>query len=294
MLNACLFGKNYRFFGRNIRQLSGCLIFLLTASLLHAQSEFVASDSVYAHHITESFRLGERGEYAQAIEMLNRAVQFDPKHPMNGELLNNIAGLHRLLGQNEQALLAYRAAIKRSPQSQTIRHNHALLLSELNKTKEAMTEYAILINMAPRNEVYRYQRAMLYLSQKEYDLARVDLDAILILNDESLKTRMGYALLETMAGNYDKAERLYDYLIDKLPTNPEVYAGRARMFLAKRVYGFALRDINKAFELSKPKPAADLYILRGEINLALNDKAEARRDFETAKQMDPTISFSWQ
>lgn len=275
---------------RNIRSLSVCLMFLSVSPILQAQSKLNESDSVYAHHISESFRLGEQGEYTQAIEMLHRAMQSNPKHPMNGELLNNIAGLHLLLGQNDQALLSYRAAIKHSPQSLTIRHNHALLLAKLNKIKEAMTEYAILINMAPHNEVYRYQRAMLYLSQKEYDLARGDLDAILNHNDESLKTRMGYALLETMAGNYDKAERLYDYLIDKLPTNPDVYAGRARMFLAKRIYGFALRDINKAFELSKPQPTADLYILRGEINLALNDQVEAHRDFELAKQIDPGIS----
>ncbi len=278
------------FIFRNIRPLSVCLMFLLVSPILQAQSKLNESDSVYAHHISESFRLGEQGEYTQAIEMLNKAIQANPKHPMNGELLNNIAGLYQLLGQNDQALLTYYAAIKRSPQSQTIHHNHALLLVKLNKTKEAMTEYAILINMAPRNEVYRYQRAMLYLTQKEYDLARSDLDAILILNDKSLKTRMGYALLETLAGNYDKAERLYDYLIDKLPTNPEVYAGRARMFLAKHIYGFALRDINKAFELSKPQPTADLYILRGEINLALNDQVEAHRDFELAKQIDPGIS----
>ena len=54
-----------------------------------------------------------------------------------------------------------------------------------------------------------------------------------------------------MRGNYNEAERLYAYLTDKLPRNAEVYEGRARMFLARGMRGFAQRDINLAFEYAR-------------------------------------------
>ena len=69
-----------------------------------------------------------------------------------------------------------------------------------------------------------------------------------------------------MRGRYDEAERLYAFLTDKLPKNAEVLEGRARMYMAKGMRGFAQRDIRQAFELLGGRAPATLYRLRAELN----------------------------
>ena len=118
--------------------------------------------------------------------------------------------------------------------------------------------------------------------QKESVWPQRDLEEILRINDSSLKARLGIALVATMKGEYDKAERLYNYVIDKLPKNAAAYEGRARLFLNKGMKGYALRDINKAFECATP-PAASLFVLRGEINAAIGDKKAAAEDYAAAE-----------
>ena len=151
---------------------------------------------------------------------------------------------------------------------------------------EALTDFALLLSDHPKNELYRYQRAMVYLLTKEYDLAEADLKTIIEENDSSLKARIGYALLETMRGRYDEAERLYAFLTDKLPKNAEVLEGRARMYMAKGMRGFAQRDIRQAFELLGGRAPATLYRLRAELNTTLGNTKEAAEDLRRAEELE--------
>jgi tetratricopeptide repeat protein len=201
-------------------------------------------------------------------------------------LLNNLGGLQLLQGKSDAALLSFGAALEQSPSDPTARYNRAQLFVRRKDYKAALTDFALLLSAHPRNELYLYQRAMLYLLTKEYDLAENDLKTIIEGNGESLKARIGYALLETMRGRYDEAERLYSYLTDKLPRNAEVYEGRARMFLARGMRGFAQRDINLAFEYARGKAPATLYRLRAELNEALGNKKEAQEDLRQAESRE--------
>jgi len=136
-------------------------------------------------------------------------------------------------------LLSFSSALSKDPHEATTRFNRAKLFVQRKEYKAALTDFALLLSDHPKNELYRYQRAMVYLLTKEYDLAEADLKTIIEENDGSLKARIGYALLETMRGRYDEAERLYAFLTDKLPKNAEVLEGRARMYMAKGMRGFA-------------------------------------------------------
>ena len=127
---------------------------------------------------------------------------------------------------------------------------------------------------------------MVYLLTKEYDLAEADLKTIIEGNEASLKARIGFALLETMRGRYDEAERLYAFLTDKLPDNAEVLEGRARMYLAKGMRGFAQRDINQAFTLLRGNAPATLYRLRAELYSSLGNTKEAAHDLQRAEALE--------
>lgn len=270
-----------------------CLVLMLLVGMTTAQGQTdstkIAENTPYLQWINRSYDLGNEGRYEEAIKALDSALKAEPNNRLNPVLLNNMAGLYQLLGDQEKAIVIYNAAVKKQPDNQTIRHNRALLFGKMKRDKEAITDYTLLIGMASQNEVYLYQRAMLYLANNQYDEAKKDLERLLNINNNSLKARLGYAMLQTITKQYDEAERLYDYVISKIPKNPEPYAGRARLFLAKGMTGYALRDINRAFELADKKPTPEMYVIRGEVNMALKDAKAAQQDFEQARRLDPAI-----
>lgn len=260
------------------------LIVALLATVMMAQND----STLYMSLVDSSFQQGNRGEYKKAIDYLNKAIKLDSTNKITPMLINNIAGLQQLLGKYDEAILSYDRALKQDPDQETIRYNKALLEGKLGYNKAALTDYSLLIAKHPNNELYHYQRAMIYILTNEYNFAEADLKFILNKNNKSLKAREGYALLETLRGNYDQAEQLYNYIIEKLPSYSKAYEDRARMFLSRNMVGFALRDAEKALELSKNKPRSDLFILRAEIYKAMGNregylnemkKAERQKDF---------------
>lgn len=258
-----------------------------------AEAQFrSAADSLrYLSLIDSSFVAGSQGKFAEAEAYLSDAIKVDPKLPSNVYLLNNLGGIQQLQGKTDAAILSFTAALERMPNEQTIRLNRARLFALVGKHKAAVTDYSLLIGQAPKNELYLYQRAMSYMLTGDYDLAESDLSRIINDNDKSMKARLGYALLETARGKYDEAERLFDYLVSKLAKSPEVYEGRARLYLARKMKGYAMRDVERAMELSKGRVSATLYRLRADIARSMGDEATAKADDERAtsleRQLDP-------
>ena len=269
--------------------LAGTLLFILGGRQAKAMSLPASSQDSITHYevlIDSSFMAGNLGDYPRAESYLRQALRLAPKGQLQAMLLNNLGGLQLLQGKDDAALLSFGAALEQSPNDPTTRYNRAQLFVRKKNYKAALTDLSLLISAYPKNELYHYQRAMVYLLTKEYDLAENDLRAIIDGNGESLKARVGFALLETMRGNYNEAERLYAYLTDKLPRNAEVYEGRARMFLARGMRGFAQRDINLAFEYAQGKVPATLYRLRAELHESLGNEKEAEEDRKQAETLE--------
>ena len=262
-------------------------IFVMMPIRATSQQRTPQLDSLsYAHLLDSCFAAGNRGDYAAAEAFLTQALRLNPPSALQPMLLNNLGGLQLLQGKEDAALLSFSSALSRDPHESTVRFNRAKLFVQRKDYKAALTDFALLLSDHPKNELYLYQRAMVYLLTKEYDLAESDLKSIIEANDASLKARIGYALLETMRGRYDQAERLYAFLIDKLPQNAEVLEGRARMYLAKGMRGFAQRDINQAFALLRGNAPATLYRLRAELNSSLGNTKEAVHDLQRAEALE--------
>lgn len=262
------------------------VLLLVSATGLWAQRS-EPTDSLRVEALLDScFTAGGRGDYAQAEGYLQQVLRLGPAEAIRPMLLNNLGGLQQLQGRDSAALASYTEALKLAPEDATTRFNRAQLFVRQRAYKAALTDFALLISAHPREDVYHYQRAMLYLLTKEYDLAEIDLRAIIDRNDKSLRARIGYALLETMRGRYTEAERLYDYLSSRLPKHPEVLEGRARMYLARKMRGYAQRAIEAAFEASKGRPSPTLYRLRAELLDQLGDARGAAEDRRQAQELE--------
>jgi len=256
------------------------ILFLLlagvcTGGMLTAQT--------YQDFIEKSYEYLDKDELLAAEESLRSAMRLEPGNPTNYALLTNLGTIQRRQGKKEEAILSYTAALSRHPDNITILDNRASLYAEMGETEKAISDYNLLLSLNPINEDALYRRGILHLKQKDLMRAEQDFDKILEVNDKTVYGRLGHAILEKMRGNYDESERIYNYLIDKLPRDWTLYEGRADLYFMMGKNARAMADVNRVF--IETEPSAAVYVLRGKIKLALYEREPAKKDFLKAKEM---------
>ncbi len=241
------------------------------------------SAQTYEEWIQKSCDCFDKNDLVAAEEALKNAMREEPGNPANFALLCNLGTIQRRQGKKKEALISYSAALSRHPKSVTILENRASLYTELGEIDKAINDYTALLITDGEHQESLYARGLLYLAQKKYVAAESDFDKILQLNEKSVLARMGYAILEKTRGNFVESEKIYNYLIDKMPHDMILYEGRADLYFMMGKNARALHDVNKVF--LEGTPNAGLYVLRSKIKLAQYEKESARNDLLKAQEM---------
>ena len=215
--------------------------------------------------------------------VLKAVLKSDPDNPLNPFLLNNLGTVQRRMGKHNEALLSYTSALGTFPTQPVFLESRASLFAEMGQAQNAIIDYSTLLNENPNNEEALYQRGLLYLQIKNTDLAEMDFRRMLELNPNSLYARNGFASLAKFKGDYEEAEKIYNYLLDKEPDNLNLYAGRAELYLLMKKPGKASADINRAIRMAGENSANPyFYIIRYRTKLLLHEKESAYKDWKKA------------
>jgi tetratricopeptide (TPR) repeat protein len=228
-----------------------------------------------------SFTYIEQNKLDSAEIALKMVLKEDPTGPLNPFLLNNLGTIQRRLGKQQEALLSYAAALGQHPRNTTFLESRASLFAEMGQAENAIFDYSTLLSIDANNTEALYQRGLLYLQVRNQDLAEADFKRMLDLNPDGLYARMGMASLAKFNGDYEDAEKIYNFLIDKEPVNANLYAGRAELYLLMEKPGKSSADATKAIRLSEiPNPY--LYITRCKAKILQHEKKSAMEDLEHA------------
>lgn len=243
----------------------------------------------YVDFVEKSYEFLDKEDLPAAAESLKAAMRLEPGNPNNYALLMNLGTIQRRLGQNDEALVSYNAALGQQPQNLLILENRATLYTEMGEIEKAITDYNTILSINPDHQEALYCRGMLYLQQKLFVAAEDDFERIVNINERSIKGRFGYAILEKLRGNYNESERIFNFLINEMPRAWYLYEGRADLYFMMGKNARAMADINKLFVESEP--TATLYVLRGKVKIAQYEKESAAQDFQKALEMgyDPKV-----
>jgi len=251
------------------------MIFLLGGVHLLAQDK--------TDWLSLAFDYIEQNRLDSAEFALKNVLKNDPDSPVNPFLLNNLGTIQRKLGKLDEALISYTAALGQYPAQPVFLESRASLFAEMGHAQNAIIDYTTLLNENPNNEEALYQRGLLYLQIKNTDFAEADFRQMLELNPNSLYARRGFASLAKFRGDYEEAEIIYNYLLDKEPEDFNLYAGRAELYLLMKRPGKASADINRAIRLAGDNIQNPyLYIIRYRTKLLLHEKESALKDLEKA------------
>lgn len=144
----------------------------------------------------------QQGDYKLAMEKLQTALRFNPKHDKAHHYL---AQLNRLLGDSEAAIMHYELAIELAPDNSQLRNNYGAYLCEQKKFKQAEVHFNLAINdplYGGKLQAYENMGLCAY-EASENDKAEKYLRKAL-----QIQPRLPYSLIQMSIIYFDRSEFL--------------------------------------------------------------------------------------
>ena len=191
-----------------------------------------------------------------------------------------------LHAQNTQrwrdSLTVLNRLIAESPWSTDLHLRKATANLELKQWQYAVDEYALILQHEPRNPAALFYRAYANTHLRRFDLARNDLNDLLVFLPRHFEARLSLAVvLQRMGRKQDALDQL-NQAIEMHTDSAVAYAARANLERDMKLDDAALYDWRRA-ELLAPRDP--LYVVSHvDLLLVLERREEARRVLDDAVQ----------
>jgi len=156
----------------------------------------------------------ERGDYAEAVDLLKKI----PEEDMDAPLLGMLAYSYNQTRDFDSAVATYEKALARDTDNQELRRAYASTLLDMGNTPAARAEFEKILKADPDDAATYLRMAQLDLKEGRFDEARKELEHAKSLQpDNSDNPEIPYqqALLEDAVGNQDKAAELLQELVKR-------------------------------------------------------------------------------
>jgi len=220
----------------------------------------------------ESLNLSDEGKYEKSIEILNKAVELDPKFAM---AYKQISANHLMLGQIEQAKKAFNMAVANIAQV-SLREKYLIQGLQTNvfgqSPKKAIPFYVELLKIYPDDLEGNTYLGSIYRNFEEWELAKEKFERALNTDRQNLHSFMNLLFINQALGRHKEGEEL----IEKNPhflNNSHIQRLISFFFLTAKNLERAHSHAEKAISLN-PKDSenirnqGNIYHLEGQLELA--------------------------
>lgn len=151
---------------------------------------------------------------------------------------------------------------------------------QLKQWQYAAEEYALVLQHEPKNPAALFYRAYAYTHLRRFDLARNDLQDLLLFLPNHYEARLSLAIVLQQLGRKQEAIDHLNQAIQQCPDSATAYAARANLERDMKQDEAALYDWQKAEELSPHNPT--YVVSHVDLLLVLERRREARRVLDSA------------
>ncbi|MCF6300632.1 MAG: tetratricopeptide repeat protein, partial [Proteobacteria bacterium] len=178
----------------------------------------------------------------EALKAFHQAIQIKPDF---FAAHYNLANLLRDEKELEQAEIHYKKAVKLKPDFVRGFTNLGNVLRRLEKHDEAIATHrkAKKLNSKDADIHYNLGRAM--VAAKRYDEAMLELKNAMSLRQDFIDAQLEIANLHVITEAVDKAESIYNELIDKHPESAGAYIGKTKLIYQSTDYQTAFDYISQ-------------------------------------------------
>lgn len=193
----------------------------------------------------------------EAIDFFNKDLKENPK---NGYSLSWIAHLRLLQEDYGRALTAADLALKYLPKKDAeyvifAYTSRAITYLNLQDTVKAINDYTAAIKASPETESLYEKRAQIYYELEKYDLADADYRKMTELKPGDVMGYMGLGRNANMQKRWEDAIKQFDYVTKLASEYSSGYSFRAESYIGLEKWNEATDDIVKALALDWDRKA---------------------------------------
>jgi tetratricopeptide (TPR) repeat protein len=204
-------------------------------------------------HFLLGFQYVEQRQYNQALKLLQKATNLNPRHSGAWHLQGVC---HLSLGNLSAALTCYSCCIALWPDSSLYRHNRGLVHFHENRFADALVDFDEAIRLQPQLPEIYLDRALTQMALRNDKAATLDLTAALTLPGCPSRVYFLRSQAWEKQGKQDLAQRDMEAGLRTQPADEISWVARGLARLAKDPQG-ALADFEEALKL-RPDSRAGL------------------------------------
>ncbi|CAN8212674.1 unnamed protein product [Coccothraustes coccothraustes] len=247
--------------------------------------EFADAYSSLASLLAEQERLKEAEEvYKAGIENC----------PESSDLHNNYGVFLVDTGSPERAMSHYRQAIVLSPAHHVAMVNLGRLHRSLGQNKEAEVWYKRALKVSRKAEILSPLGALYYNTGRYEEALQVYREAA-ALQPSSKDTRLALAQVLAMMGRTKEAEKMTNHILNEDAECLECYRLLSAIYSKQELYAKALEAIEKALQLKPkdPKVISELFFTKGNQLREQNLLDKAFESYKRAVELNPDQAQAW-
>ena len=224
------------------------------------------------------------GDDARARAALDKAIAGAAGS--EPEILAEALKFRSLLSDDPQdSIKMLHQAIDLSKDNPTLLTLLATKLSEVNQDEEALKLFDEALALDPDNTDYKKAKAFVLAALDRQEEAEKVFDEAIEKAPQNLLTTVEKAQFLASINKTDKSIELISEAIDRFSQIPMLYYLRAELYLQRRDFRMAMRDVNQALRIDPS--LAEAIQLKGVIYLRQEKTAEAVRIFEVLVNRTP-------
>ena len=228
------------------------------------------------------------GNYRQAIEDLNRGIVIRPSY---AEAYNNRGLAYNGLGNYRQAIEDFNRAIAIRPSYAEAYNNRGLAYNGLGNYKQAIEDFNRVIAIRPNYPEAYLNRGLAYGGLGNYRQAIEDFNRVIAIRPNYPEAYLNRGLAYGGLGNYRQAIEDFNRVIAIRPNYPEAYLNRGFAYNGLGNYRQAIEDFNRVIAI---RPSyAEAYNNRGLVYGGLGNYRQAIEDYGRAIKIKPDYADAY-
>ncbi|NWV81305.1 TMTC1 protein, partial [Dasyornis broadbenti] len=247
--------------------------------------EFADAYSSLASLLAEQERLKEAEEvYKAGIENC----------PESSDLHNNYGVFLVDTGSPERAMSHYRQAILLSPAHHVAMVNLGRLHRSLGQNKDAEVWYKRALKVSRKAEILSPLGALFYNTGRYEEALQVYREAA-ALQPSNKDIRLALAQVLAMMGRTKEAEKMTNHILNEDAECLECYRLLSAIYSKQELYAKALEAIEKALQLKPkdPKVISELFFTKGNQLREQNLLDKAFESYKRAVELNPDQAQAW-
>ncbi|XP_023577588.1 tetratricopeptide repeat protein 6 [Octodon degus] len=230
--------------------------------------------------ISLCYNLQAQGKLQKAWNHFTITMEIDPQSYLAYE---GRAVVCLQMGINFAAMQDINAALKINTTAEFLT-NRGVIHEFMGQRQNAMKDYQAAIAVDPKYSLAYFNAGNIYFHHRQFSQANDYYSKSLEFDPENEYVLMNRAIINTILNKYEEAKEDFACVIDRCPCWAAVYLNRAYLYCCLKQYDLAEEDLSRALSL-KPNDVV-VYKLRGEVRGKMGMTEEAIADYNQVLDLE--------